>query len=318
MKISVALCTYNGERYIEQQLNSIVQQSYPVNEIVISDDGSTDGTLGIVTSIAENMCNDVNLQIIKHDEPVGVAKNFWECIEKCTGEIIFTCDQDDVWVKDKVEIMLRYFKEGVVLVFSDAVLVDQNLNDLHDSLWNRIHYDGNDKKLFSILLNHNVVTGAAMAFKKSVVNETTEVPNGFFHDQWIAFNALRFGRIVAVSEKLIYYRQHSQNVAGARRRSMLEKMKEYFHSFKDMNTLRKNKADYYGEYLKLAKNELPADDISKLKECVCFWNGTTELDEKGKWSGLCWIAKNLLNGNYGRYFTGVPGALRDMILKLKN
>ena len=316
MKISVALCTYNGELYIEQQLKSIIRQSHHVNEIVISDDGSTDSTLEIIESLAKKV-RDVEFKIFKHGKPVGPAKNFWECIKKCTGEIIFTCDQDDVWVNDKVELMLEHFKDDVVLVFSDAVLVDQDLNDLHDSLWNTINFKGDEKNLFSIFLNRNVVTGATMAIKKNIVNETTAVPDGFLHDQWIAINALRFGKIVAVKEKLIYYRQHSQNVVGARRRSVLEKLKQYVQSSENMATCRKNRVNYYGEYLKLAKSDLPEDDIFKLKECVCFWNGTTELDEKGKWSGLCWIAKNLLNGNYGRYFTGVPGALRDMILKLK-
>jgi glycosyltransferase involved in cell wall biosynthesis len=105
IKISVALCTYNGEKYIKEQIISILKQSKRVDEIIISDDNSSDTTLKIVNDLLSDC--DIAHKICTHETNIGVTRNFMECISKCSGDIIFTCDQDDVWKKNKVEKMIK-------------------------------------------------------------------------------------------------------------------------------------------------------------------------------------------------------------------
>lgn len=123
--ISVALCTYNGEEFLPKQLDSIKQQTKPIHELVVCDDGSRDATIEIL----EKFRKSVNFPVIIHQNSsnLGSSKNFEQCLQKCSGEIIFLCDQDDVWMPNKVEIMTTYFQANSHhdAVFSNAQIIDQ-------------------------------------------------------------------------------------------------------------------------------------------------------------------------------------------------
>ena len=141
---SVALCTYNGEEYISQQINSIIEQTIKPSEIIISDDGSTDNTIEIARGILEN--SNLNYKIINNDREKGVVANFENAISNCKYEYIFTSDQDDVWVENKAEIILNVFEKeaSALLVFSDGELVDEKLKYLHCNMWKSV---GINKKM---------------------------------------------------------------------------------------------------------------------------------------------------------------------------
>ena len=120
MKISVALCTYNGAKYIEEQIKSILNQTYVVNEIVIGDDKSTDNTLDIIKNLLIN--SNIDLNIIENENNLGFKKNFYNTISRCKGDIIFFSDQDDVWDNNKVKKTIEIFQQNpnALLVFSNA------------------------------------------------------------------------------------------------------------------------------------------------------------------------------------------------------
>ena len=167
---SVAICTYNGEKYIKDQLISIMNQTMLPDEIVICDDCSEDNTVNIINDTLKNWSRDWNLIINK--ENLGFKKNFQKAIGLCKGDIIYLSDQDDIWNLKKMEIMSRVFKDypDAVMTFHDAILVNGQLQVLYPSFWHILKFDSKMFKLnsYSCLFKSNVLQGSACAFKKGV------------------------------------------------------------------------------------------------------------------------------------------------------
>ena len=173
MKISVALCTYNGGKYIEEQINSILNQSVKVDEIIVCDDQSKDDTL---LKLKKLQTKNTSISIIENDINLRSTKNFEKAISLCTGDYIFLSDQDDSWNKQKVEKTIAVFNENPTAegVFSNASLIDENNNIFTDkTIWDSVFFFENEFKkpidFFDIIAkNGNVVTGATLCIKKSV------------------------------------------------------------------------------------------------------------------------------------------------------
>ncbi|MEP6944386.1 MAG: glycosyltransferase family 2 protein [Acidobacteriota bacterium] len=222
MKISVSLCTYNGSRFLREQLESIASQSRLPDEIVIVDDDSSDDTGKIAFDFAKKSVVPVTIHI--NETNLGSTRNFEKAIELCSGDVIALCDQDDVWLPQKLTRMEHEFASDprVGLVFSNAYLVDENLKHLRRDLW-RETFRSRDRSRFSrgdaadVLLQYNVVTGATLAFRAELRSLILPMPilRGLIHDGWIALIAAISSRIVALPEKLVKYRQHSSQQLGA-------------------------------------------------------------------------------------------------------
>lgn len=221
MKTSVALCTYNGEKFLREQLASIMSQTKPVDEIIVCDDGSTDSTLQIVEEYERNYpgifkihLNEINLRSVK---------NFEKAISLCENEIIFLCDQDDVWKPEKVNLFLDYFERNPIInvISSSAELIDESgvlikkttIWDVINLLNERsISYDY--FQIFSLV--GNLATGANMAFRKDFVNSILPFPNRFFHhDEWISLASSSKNQFLFLSEKPSFYRIHEQQQVGS-------------------------------------------------------------------------------------------------------
>lgn len=224
MKLSVALCTYNGEQFIEEQISSILNQTCKVDEIVVCDDCSTDGTVEIIKRIAE--CNvDSNIRIIINEKNLGVCANFERAVYECSGDIIFLSDQDDVWYPHKVKTIVDWFEKNPdkSVVFTDADLVDSNGKLLYKdkTLWS---YVGFYRKIqeqfdagysFEIVANRHRCTGATMALKRDFVFHFSSCcKNGVYHDAIIALVASLHNKLGYVATKLIKYRIHGNQNAG--------------------------------------------------------------------------------------------------------
>lgn len=215
--ISVAMCTYNGSKYLKEQLESIIYQTRQPDEIVICDDQSKDNSIEIARDVLKNWKGIVN--IVKNEKNLGFVKNFEKAMGLCHGDVIFLSDQDDVWNKEKIEIVMNAFQNhpDAVLVFHDAELVDENLNQLFSSFWrDTLHFDYHEF-LFSnykILLSRNVVQGSACAIKRKVF----EVARPFFklaiHDEWLALVALNLGNLLPIPISLTKYRQCANQIGG--------------------------------------------------------------------------------------------------------
>jgi glycosyltransferase involved in cell wall biosynthesis len=222
MKVSVAMCTFNGARYVAEQLRSIGEQTLLPDELIICDDCSIDDTVTIVRAFAQDAPFPVVIEI--NEENYGSTKNFEKAISLCTGDIIFLADQDDVWSSKKIARFEEQFRrsEDVGLVFSDAELVDENLQSLFARLWDfsfppERRINSEKSTFYRTILQGNVVTGATAAFRSRFVKQILPVPIGIgnlIHDGWIAFVISCMADVKFIDEPLILYRIHPGQQIG--------------------------------------------------------------------------------------------------------
>ncbi len=223
VKISVAMCTYNGAEFLPAQLQSIVAQTRRPDEIVICDDGSTDETEALIKDFAGS--SQVPIILHANEKNLGAVKNFEQAVGLCKGDIITLSDQDDVWREDKLQLIEQSFHKTPTagLVFSDAEIVDEKLASLGRCMWDEVDFNSHKRKLVAqgraldVLITGWTVTGAAMAFrseyKKLALPIPTNVP--MIHDGWIALAVAAVSDVIAIGEPLIKYRQHKGQQIGA-------------------------------------------------------------------------------------------------------
>lgn len=222
MKISVAMTTYNGARFLAEQLDSIFAQSRPPDELIVCDDRSSDQTQQMLREYAERA--PFQMTVIVNDERLGAIKNFEKAIDLCSGDLIALCDQDDVWHPQKLAVFESTFAAdpdlGVALTNAD--LIDENGAALRGDLWSRCRLNEarqqalSSSRRYDLLLGLPFTTGATMAFRsrfKPLLLPIPEAPT-FFHDRWIAVLIAAVGRISIIPEKLIAYRLHRQQQLG--------------------------------------------------------------------------------------------------------
>lgn len=215
MKISVAMATYNGEKYIKEQLDTILNQTVPVDEIIVSDDGSKDSTLDIVKSL-----NDPRIKIITGNPRPGYCGNFEYALKHTTGDIIFLADQDDIWMPEKVEENLRVFQEfpNIELVMTNGILIDKDGKTL-DGPFNlhisekeslKLHQDDYlSTSVYACLAN-----GMCMCMKNRLLDSILPFPDSkVCHDRWIAFCAMLNDCAYYLNLPLVKYRIHDTNTS---------------------------------------------------------------------------------------------------------
>ena len=220
--VSVALCTYNGSRYIEGQLRSIMDQTYPPEEIVVCDDGSTDGTCDLVEAFGRGYPD--RMKLLRNPTNIGRNNNFSQAISLCSGDIIVLSDQDDIFLPRKIEILRNELivRPNCGLVFSNAAVADSNLNiiggDLFRTIWppftrrrQRLLKQG---RVLEVLVRNSPAIGCSIAFRSSLKDYILPIPGEFSHDVWIMAIAGLFSDIGFVHDKLVLYRQHNENLAG--------------------------------------------------------------------------------------------------------
>lgn len=220
--VSVAVCTYNGARHIEAQLQSIIDQTRPPDEIIVRDDGSSDGTLDLVYEISRQ--SRIPVKVFRNDKNLGVTRNFQAAILDCTGDVVFLADQDDQWFQNKIEKMLRPFQEDstVGMVYSDALVSDALLASkgftLFDSGGRSQTWKGSRRDPRDILKRPNI-KGCTMALNRKLAVSLLPIPERdgkpvWTHDYWIAFGMHCAAKVVVQDEPLMLYRIHDANVSG--------------------------------------------------------------------------------------------------------
>jgi glycosyltransferase involved in cell wall biosynthesis len=222
--ITILMAVYNGEKYLSDQIESILAQTVKEWKLVIQDDCSTDATPVIAMNYAEKYPNKIFF--LRRSTPSGSAKsNFFSMIKYADTEYMMTCDQDDIWLPHKIEITLNKFTEIEekvgsnipILIHTDLKVVDKDLNILSESLFRYQNLNRNNDKLNSLLVQ-NIVTGCTLMVNRALVNRVqTEPDNAIMHDWWFALTAAAFGYIVFVDEPTVLYRQHSSNEVGAKK-----------------------------------------------------------------------------------------------------
>ena len=207
MRISVCIATYNGEKYIKEQLDSILRQLTLNDEVVISDDASTDSTIKIIEGY-----KDHRIRVINNPFEKGYSKNFENAIINAKGDLIFLSDQDDVWLSGKVSKMIKSL-ETSTMVISDAELVDEKLRDLKTTYFSL----RGGKAGFVNNLYKSRYLGACMAFKREIFKKLLPFPQRQFlcpHDYWLTLVGEFYYKIDIINEPLIKYRRHSDNASN--------------------------------------------------------------------------------------------------------
>ena len=228
---SVAMCTYNGSRYLGEQLQSIAAQEHLPGEMLVCDDGSADGTVRLLMEFASQAPFPVHVDV--NQERLGPAKNFEKAIALCQGDIIVFSDQDDIWKSYKLKRLGDTFQNhpDAVYAFSDAEMIREGAGALGDTLWQAV---GLREKLerfsgagqLEILLRRNYITGATLAFRASFRNVVLPIPSSWMHDYWIVLLGSTFSSGVPVPEPLLTYRRHASQVCGWRKKSYLQTIRD--------------------------------------------------------------------------------------------
>ena len=217
LNISVAICTYNGEKYIQEQLQSILNQTLRPDEIVLGDDGSSDSTLCIVREFAKNC--PIYIKIIQNHSRAGYRDNFLSTSKQCKGELIAFCDQDDVWLPEKLSSCARWFTDkNVMLVCHGYHVVNERLHKMYD-----VGFSENFVRNSGTAMNINCYPGFSQVFRSELLkftstddrpDDVTFEDQKMAHDRWVPFVADSIGKTVFLSEKLSLYRQHGSNLFG--------------------------------------------------------------------------------------------------------
>lgn len=219
MRISVCMATHNGETYLRKQIDSILSQLNNDDELIISDDGSTDKTISIITGY-----DDHRIRLIHSNFQNNTIKNFENALIKSTGNYIFLSDQDDVWSHDKIKIMTNTLRDND-LVLCDCTLVNNELDIISPSLYSL------NKTKKGIVRNFmkNGYIGCCMAFNRKVLEKALPFPKNIpMHDQWIGLVAEKYFRTKHIADKLVQYRRHvaSSSTTGNRsKNSLVSKLK---------------------------------------------------------------------------------------------
>lgn len=221
MQISIAMCTYNGARYLQEQLDSIAGQTFPPFELIVCDDGSTDATLELIESFREKSTFPV--RIFKNERNLGSTKNFEKAIGICEGDLIALADQDDEWYPEKLSRMHRLFEElpEALVAFSDGEIIDEHSALTGRRLWKAAYFSPRKKvpyvdaeMVFTLFKLDYVATGATMVFRSEFRGQFTPIPVSWPQDAWIAWIAALRDGLAPLPAGTIRYRVHTQQQIG--------------------------------------------------------------------------------------------------------
>ncbi|WP_161522288.1 glycosyltransferase family 2 protein [Bifidobacterium xylocopae] len=222
MRISVVMATYNGEKYLKEQIYSILSNLRIQDELIIADDGSKDQTQSIVLEIAESDCR---VRLLRDHSHKGVIRNFSYGLTCSKGEIIYLADQDDIWLKTKVSEVMEIFKEHpeVSCILHDVAIVDKNLQIVEPSFF---HLRGSQAGFVRNILKNSYM-GNAMAFRRNMLTKILPIPYSVpMHDQWIGLINDRYGKVLLYPQVLGLYRRHDDNVTELTHGSIKDMLKK--------------------------------------------------------------------------------------------
>lgn len=208
--VSVAIATYNGGKYLQQQLDSIYWQTYTNFEVVVTDDCSSDNTVEIL----EHYRKKYGLKYYVNEVNLGYAKNFAKAASLCTGDYIAFCDQDDIFLPDKIETLVREIGE-YSLIYSDASLIDGEGKEFAQSYTRYVNYPMLTGKPFKELVFSCFIRGFQMLFTRELLRAALPMPDRVTHDDWFTILATKRGGIRYLDRALVQYRQHGRNVTGS-------------------------------------------------------------------------------------------------------
>ena len=312
MKTSIVMATYNGSRFIQEQLESIINQTVLPDEIVISDDGSTDSTVELVRSFFEQHSNlPIQYQLIMNDpNNRGVRGNFQNAVNHSNGEYVFFCDQDDIWFPNKIECLVSVLdshKEKVVIHDAQILMelddgtfypIDKHLTDKYPFNSDGLYKINGLNQVRLAFYCGCITAGMCSCIKRDYLMSFSPFSKASYHDDWIQFCALADDTVLAIKDVLVYYRIHKNNTCGIpefkKKRSLWEKIKHF--DYKGKESIR-HQYLWYTDTSSYLRNQNILDD--KIKHLISFFSSKrVDAISKNKVSAILELAKEYRNGAY--------------------
>ncbi|MGI1690923.1 glycosyltransferase family 2 protein [Thermoanaerobacter uzonensis] len=275
--VDIILSTYNGKYYLVQQIESILNQTYKKWQLLIRDDGSSEETMEIISKYVDNFPEKIYL-IPDEGNHLGSCLSYLELIKHTTSGYIMFCDQDDIWLPNKIKLMLKkmkdmeeIYKNEPILIHTDLKVVDEELNLISDSFWKYQRLNPNVKDLNKILVQNNV-TGCTIMINQKFRELLNVIPtNAIMHDWWLNLIASAFGVIGYVKDSTVLYRQHEKNEVGAKKYSLsfilslIFKLKKLLSSIEKIINQGKDFYSIYGNMLTKGQKEVVYNFITLLE-----------------------------------------------------
>ena len=324
LSVSVALCTYNGARFIGEQVRSICLQTLPPAEIVLSDDASTDGCIeaaqaALDACLLERPGLAIPLHVMRNATALRVTKNFEQAARACSGDLIALSDQDDVWHPERLARMVAEFdrRPDLLLLHTDARLVDDARQALGQSLFHALEVKPFERdwihggRAFDVFLRRNLVTGATTLFRRSLLEQAAPFPKEWLHDEWLGIVASAIGGVDVLEDELIEYRQHESNQIGARRDSFMGKVRKALASRGTTHQERALKAELLLERLLGLGDRVAPDTIQKLRDKLEHQHFRAALPQS-RVARCLPVFREALTGRYNKFGRGTRGVVRDL------
>ena len=320
VKVAVVVCTYNGEKFLAEQLQSILDQTHPPDNIIVSDDGSSDSTLDIVAEFSSRDSGAKKPQwtVQSRKKPLGAAGNFASALTKAQGEFIALADQDDVWEPNRIERGLAGFRDDALLVHSDATLIDE-VGHPTGSLMSALRLTNGERrsllsgKALDALLRRNLVTGATAIIRASLLKQALPIPEGWVHDEWLALVAAVQGGVVFSEESLIRYRQHGGNEIGAAKTNLDEANRRLRETRTDFFSRKLLRNAGISRVLERDPNWLGSEARAELSVKLDFDHWRSQLPAQ-RWGRVLPVTIRWAQGDYGRFARGYLDVIRDLSL----
>ena len=317
-RVSVAMATCDGERFVLDQLESLASQSRLPDELIVCDDASEDGTFAQLEAFASRAPFEV--VATRNRERLGITPNFERAISACTGDVIFLADQDDLWLPGKIATLAPILIENpdTGAVFSDGELIDAGGKSLGDSLWRSLAFTPREQaavrggRAVEVFLRHVVAAGTTMAFRSSLRERALPFPTlRSCHDAFVAFIAAASSRVEIVPDRLIRYRLHGANQIGIRRLGFLGQLA------KAREQVEAGAFPYAVEFFQAARERLgaaPPETLEQIDQKILHASCRASMSSRlgGR---LGEIREEIRSRRYWRYSYGWKSVAQDLLLR---
>lgn len=321
-RLSIALCTFDGARFLGAQLDSLAAQTRLPDELVACDDGSSDATVAILEDFARRAPFPVRIEVNRAN--LGSTANFQKALGLCTGDLVATCDQDDVWASGKVARTLDAFAEDPRrgLVFTDGEIVDEGLASTGRSLWASVGFGPGLRRMlrgdraFDAMLRRWIVTGATMTFRAAHLPLVLPIPPAWVHDAWIAMIVAAIAPVGLVEEPLVRYRRHAGQQLGTPGASVGEAIRRARRTGPAAYALEHERFLLLRDRLRGARGELRSPAVlAAIDGKVAHQAIRLELSRRSSRAArITGALGELLRGGYSRFSPRTYHVLKDMFL----
>ncbi len=319
--LSIAMCTCDGEAFLDEQLNSLLEQTRPPDEVIVCDDASQDATPRLLDRFVTRAPFPVEL--VRRDRRIGARENFGDAFRRCGGDWIFPADQDDRWHPDKLERFEQVIgtADEAGLIVCDLNLIDEAGRSLGRTQWESLGFGRRAQRRFGAggaferLLRFNVVTGVGMAFAASLRRLVLPIPDGWVHDEWVALLAAATRPVRLIEEPLVDYRRHAQQQIGPAIGGWREQWRiarrdmgqPYFQRMLERTHAARERLEA------CPSSSLAPDRLRLLTERERHAAARLQMRQTGQWR-LPTVLREWGAGRYRRFGYGWKSALQDLFL----